>query len=264
MALGFLEPALVIATLDAFAALVALKLQFGERPRGCQTKVKIAPTITDNRGNGAPLKKLMTTTFPASAALLELAAYMKKMGLWTVEWAPREGNRESDKLVCGRYFRRRWRWDVLRRRTTRRRRTDQDFLIVPGSKRGVGQKSAYALQTHGEWKIDTYFLSGLLVSSSFQLIPLLSRSSFLSSFFISTPSDVCAVYVWYFWLRRFWGLFCVRDSEFPAFLCFFVGLGFLFRTALSLSDFPDCIRHQIPRQLFTAHRPPDEVFEACQ
>ena len=205
MALGFLEPALVIATLEAFAALVALKLHFGERPRGCQTKVKIAPTITDNRGNGAPLKKLMTTKFPTSATLLELAAYMKKMG----EWAPREGNREADKLACGRYFRRRWRWDILRRRTTRRRRTDQDFLIVPGSRRGVGQKSAYALQTHGEWKNRYTLVFSVLFFH-------------LHSF--RRLRSLCLV----FWLRPFWGLFCGRDPEFPAFLCFFVGLGFLF------------------------------------
>ena len=58
------------------------------------------PTITDNRGNGALLNKLMSTKFPASAVLMELASYMRRMSLRTVvEWAPREGNKEADKLA---------------------------------------------------------------------------------------------------------------------------------------------------------------------
>ena len=36
-------------------------------PGGGRTCVTVAPTITDNRGNGAALNKLMTTKFPASA-----------------------------------------------------------------------------------------------------------------------------------------------------------------------------------------------------
>ena len=50
-------------------------------------------TWTDNRGNGAALNKLMTTSFPASAVLLELAANMKRMLL--------TGNNESDALANG-------------------------------------------------------------------------------------------------------------------------------------------------------------------
>ena len=47
--------------------LVALKIQFGETPGEGRSRVKIAPTITDNRGNGSALNKLVTTKFPASA-----------------------------------------------------------------------------------------------------------------------------------------------------------------------------------------------------
>ena len=61
----------VISTLEALAVLVALKLQCGETPGGSRTRVRIAPTLTDNRGNGAALNKLMTTKFPASALLVE-------------------------------------------------------------------------------------------------------------------------------------------------------------------------------------------------
>ena len=82
--------------------LVALKLQYGEEPGRTKTRVAIAPSLTDNRGNGAALNKLMTTKFPASALLMELSCYMKKMSIRaSVEWIPREGNKEADRLAKG-------------------------------------------------------------------------------------------------------------------------------------------------------------------
>ena len=96
------KPALIISTLESLAVLVALKLLYGETPRERHTRVQIVPTITDNRGNGALLNKLMSTKFPASAVLMELASYMRRMSLRTVvEWEPREGNKEADKLANG-------------------------------------------------------------------------------------------------------------------------------------------------------------------
>ena len=45
---------------------------------------------------------MMSTKFPAYALLMELATYMRKMSLRTVvEWAPREVNKEADKLAKG-------------------------------------------------------------------------------------------------------------------------------------------------------------------
>ena len=73
------KAALVISKLEALAVLVALKLHFGETPGEGRNRVNIAPTITDNRVNGAALNKLMTTKFPASALLMELSCCMKKM-----------------------------------------------------------------------------------------------------------------------------------------------------------------------------------------
>ena len=59
-------------------------------------------SLTDNRGNGALLNKLMTTKFPASALLMELSTYVKRMNMRTVvEWAPRDCNREADQLAKG-------------------------------------------------------------------------------------------------------------------------------------------------------------------
>ena len=59
-------------------------------------------SITDNRGNGAALNKLMSTRLPSSAVLVELASFMKARRIRAiVEWAPREYNREADLLANG-------------------------------------------------------------------------------------------------------------------------------------------------------------------
>ena len=88
------KPTLVISTLEALAILVALKLRFGNVADTEDKRVLIVPSVTDNRGNGAALNKLMSTRFPSSAVLMELATFMKARRLRTiVEWAPREYNR---------------------------------------------------------------------------------------------------------------------------------------------------------------------------
>ena len=96
------RPSLIISTLEALAMVVALKVKFGQEPDPNKTRVLIVPSITDNRGNGAALDKLMSTRFPFSAVLMELASYMKHRGMRAiVEWAPRECNREADMLANG-------------------------------------------------------------------------------------------------------------------------------------------------------------------
>ena len=96
------KPALIISTLEELAVVVALKVYYGETSGRNRSSIRIVPTTTDNRGNGAALNKLMTTKYPASAVLMELAAYSKKMGLKaSVEWSPREANREADALANG-------------------------------------------------------------------------------------------------------------------------------------------------------------------
>ena len=96
------KPSLVISTLEALAILISLKLRFGDAPDSDDTKVLIVPSITDNRGNGAVLNKLMTTRFPSSALLMEMGSYMKGRGMRAiVEWAPREFNKEADQLAKG-------------------------------------------------------------------------------------------------------------------------------------------------------------------
>ena len=93
------KPALVISTLEALAVLVALKVYYGEERRTVRSSIRIVPTTTIE-GTGAALNKLMTTRYPASAVLMEFAAYSKKMGLKaSVEWSPQEANREADALA---------------------------------------------------------------------------------------------------------------------------------------------------------------------
>ena len=91
------RPSLIISTLEALALVVALKIRFGQDPDPDETRVIVVPSITDNRGNGAVLNKLMSTKFPSSAVLMELASFMKHRGMRAiVEWAPRECGREAD------------------------------------------------------------------------------------------------------------------------------------------------------------------------
>ena len=68
------KPSLVISSLEALAILISLKLRFGDAPDYDDTKVLIVPSITDNRGNGGGLNKLMTTRFPSSALLMEMGS----------------------------------------------------------------------------------------------------------------------------------------------------------------------------------------------
>ena len=97
------KPSLIIATLEALAVLLSLKVFYGDQPpEGMNTRVQVVPTWTDNRGNGSALNKLMTTRFLASAVVMELAAYMKVRSLKSaVQWAPRSVNQEADSLANG-------------------------------------------------------------------------------------------------------------------------------------------------------------------
>ena len=84
------KPSRVIATLEALATLLALKLFGGGEPGADLRKVKLQPTWTDNRGNGSALIKLMSTRFLVNALLMGLGTHCKHVGIKPfVEWAPR-------------------------------------------------------------------------------------------------------------------------------------------------------------------------------
>ena len=76
----FEAPSLVISSLEALAVLVASMLYCGSEEQEHRSSIRIVPTITDNRGNGSVLNKLMSTKYPASAAIVELASFMEKIG----------------------------------------------------------------------------------------------------------------------------------------------------------------------------------------
>ena len=59
-------------------------------------RVHVAIFWADNRGNGAALNKLTTTKCPASAVIMEFAAYSKKIGKRVaVDWSHRAANQEA-------------------------------------------------------------------------------------------------------------------------------------------------------------------------
>jgi len=95
-------PSRIIASLEALAILVALRVFFPAVPGAAKAKVVLLPTWTDNRGNGSVLNKLMTTRFPLSAILMELSEQMRVHGQRAeVNWSPREANKEADHLANG-------------------------------------------------------------------------------------------------------------------------------------------------------------------
>ena len=75
------KPSRVIATLEALATLLALKLFYGDKLDSNIRKIRLQPTWTDNRGNGSALNKLMSTRYPVNALLMELATHCKYTGI---------------------------------------------------------------------------------------------------------------------------------------------------------------------------------------
>ena len=61
------RPAQIISTLEVLAVLISLRLFFGGTANQHRSKIMVAPTWTDHRGNGSALNKLMSTKIPTSA-----------------------------------------------------------------------------------------------------------------------------------------------------------------------------------------------------
>ena len=92
----------VIATLEALAMLLAVRAFFPNTQAAERTKLVVIPSYTDNRGNGALLNKLMSSKYPLSALLMEFSEQLRHSGVRPdVRWAPREANREADRLANG-------------------------------------------------------------------------------------------------------------------------------------------------------------------
>ena len=93
----------VIAAMEAFAILLGIKyLVPAADVEASFGSIVVVPALTDNQTNGRVLNKLMTTRFPLSAVVMELAEEMKGRGLIAeVAWAPRSTNEEADALSRG-------------------------------------------------------------------------------------------------------------------------------------------------------------------
>ena len=92
----------VIAKLEALALLLALRAFYPSLPSGARTKIVLVPSVTDNRGNGSLLNKLMTSRYPLSALLMEFSEQLRRTGVRPeVRWAPRETSAEADGLANG-------------------------------------------------------------------------------------------------------------------------------------------------------------------
>ena len=82
--------------------LVGKKLFYGVEAQDAHARIQMIPYFTDNRGNGSALNKLMTNKYPSSAVIMELACYLKRVGIMAVvDWALRSTNREADELANG-------------------------------------------------------------------------------------------------------------------------------------------------------------------
>ena len=92
----------VIATLEALAMLLAVRAFFPKTQGTQRTKLVVIPSYTDNRVNGALLNKLMSSKYQLSALLMEFGEQLRGSGVRPeVRWAPREANREADRLANG-------------------------------------------------------------------------------------------------------------------------------------------------------------------
>ena len=90
------EPFRKIATLELLATLLSM-VAFGSDSAGFK-RLRLTGT-TDNLGNQGAVAKLMTTTFPLCAALMELASRQASSNSELIlRWAPRDQNTEADEL----------------------------------------------------------------------------------------------------------------------------------------------------------------------
>ena len=103
------KAARVIAMLEALAMLLAIRAFFPNAQEAERTNLVVIPSYTDNRRNGALLNKLMSSKYPLSALLMEFGEQLRHSEVRPdVRWAPREANREADRLrvipPVGRWF----------------------------------------------------------------------------------------------------------------------------------------------------------------
>ncbi len=94
-------PYKAIASLEALAALVGL-LVFGPAMGKHRDLTLTVPGYTDNRSNRYALTRLQSCKFPLCVLVMELSAQLESRSQrLAMTWAPREINREADRLANG-------------------------------------------------------------------------------------------------------------------------------------------------------------------
>ena len=98
------EPFRIIAALELLATLISVVvfMEDGVPGEGCGAVTGTA--VTDNKGNAYVVQKMMTTSFPLSAFLMELSEQLERRGSWLdLRWVPRHQNVEADALTNGHF-----------------------------------------------------------------------------------------------------------------------------------------------------------------
>lgn len=91
------DPKRVIAALELLATLVALKLWL--KGAGGTAEV-LAEAFTDNRGNAFILKKGLSTKYPITLLVIEVAETLRRLDTFaTLTWVSRDGNVLADALT---------------------------------------------------------------------------------------------------------------------------------------------------------------------
>ena len=89
-----------IAAAELLATLACVVLFSPPGPARARGTVSLSSAFTDNRGNSYAAAKLLTTKFPLSCIVMELATQMEIRQMWVdLAWTPREQNTLADKLA---------------------------------------------------------------------------------------------------------------------------------------------------------------------
>lgn len=93
------NPKRVIAALELLATIIAVKLWGGRTSEGMVVRVK---AFTDNKGNSFAVAKGMSTKYPLTIMVMELAEELRMRNLrMDLEWVKRDSNTVADDLSNG-------------------------------------------------------------------------------------------------------------------------------------------------------------------
>ena len=98
------EPFRTIASLELLGSLLGVMLLVDKngRAQGNHGGVLSVGALTDNSGNRFAVTKMLSTKWPLTALVAELAAQLERRQiLFQMDWVPREQNQEADSITNG-------------------------------------------------------------------------------------------------------------------------------------------------------------------